>query len=747
MYKNRKLLLVKQHLFPYQAFTNYCLRNPLLPFSFYDKLTQNTEVSLQQLQQVWKNKVIQEALLLASPNLFQEIEKLINNKLNDTSKKEKVSLAFLKYISRMSSRCTPFGLFAGCSIGSFGTKTKINLTNYRDFHRKTRFDMNFLVAFAMYLANKSEIKKQLLFYPNSSLYKAGAHLRYIEYTYYKNRRIHSIEAVSDTDYLNTILEAANSGKKLDDLALFLVSDNITIEEATAFIEELVANQILVSELEPSVSGKSFLEQITTSLEKLTKTKEITSVLNAFTKQLNTMDKQLGNSSKIYFNFMDRLKKMEATFEKNYIFQTDLFTKTTANTLSENTLENLKKGLLLLNKITLKNKQTNLNNFKKSFVKRYEQQEIPLTLALDIEMGIGYIQTSNIADDNPILDDLRLPAKKEETTQKYWNGIHKILQKKLLESFKNNAYSISLSDTDFEGFEADWSDLPDTISTIAEVVLVNAQEMVSLSSIGGSSAANLLGRFASGNTEILKHTKNIIAKEKELQNTKILAEIVHLPQARTGNVLMRPTFRDFEIPYLAKSTLAKENQIAITDLLISVRGNKIRLRSKKHNKEVLPHLTNAHNFSNSLPIYHFLCDMQTQNLRSSLYFSWGNAFTNHHFTPRVVYKNVIFAKATWFITKASIALFSKEANTNVLLKKVQKWRLKLQIPKYVQLVEADNTLVINLENSTSIRMLLDSVKRKKQFLLEEFLFADNGIVNSGNDYYTNQVVFSFFKEKR
>ena len=60
-------------------------------------------------------------------------------------------------------------------------------------------------------------------------------------------------------------------------------------------------------------------------------------------------------------------------------------------------------------------------------------------------------------------------------------------------------------------------------------------------------------------------------------------------------------RAYEIVYLSNSEIPTENQIFINDLYVSIKNDSIQLRSKKLDKEVIPILSNAHNFDTNDPL--------------------------------------------------------------------------------------------------------------------------------------------------
>jgi hypothetical protein len=186
------------------------------------------------------NSIFNEALYLSTPNLYNESQK----EIADVKELEKIKISLHKYQTRSRNRCTPFGLFAGLSVGKFGIDNNIILnTNYRiTLKRKTRLDMNVLCALAQEFAKQLFIKPYLKFYPNNSIYQLNNYYRFVEYYYNNTQRIHKITKVDFSEYLQIILQQAQHGKTLNELANLLVSSDITKDEALAFVNELVESQ-------------------------------------------------------------------------------------------------------------------------------------------------------------------------------------------------------------------------------------------------------------------------------------------------------------------------------------------------------------------------------------------------------------------------------------------------------------------------------------------------------------------------
>jgi len=400
---------------PYQFHSNFIFRTPALPFQLKKK---NKEEFLE----FTKSANFKESIYLASPVLYDELIKWHKGELKEEKEIEKLIISLYKYYSRMQSRCTPYGLFAGCSTGTWADKNEINLSDTT--HRDTRLDMNYLCALAQKLNTHPVILPVLSFYPNNSIYPFGGSLRYIEYRYINNRRVHQITSVDDSDFLQLLLNHAKKGAKISDLTNLLLNDevnvdgDITIEAAEEFVKELIDSQILVSELEPAVTGDEFIYQIIQTLKKLNASlnnPEVISIIELLEKtegQIKKIDTTIGNDIASYRSIYEQLKALNTTIEENQLFQTDLYKKTNASTLDTNIQKQLQETIDFLNKFFPKGENSNLKKFRENFYKQYETTELPLLEVLDTETGIGYISkdTSGV---NQLLDDMFIPGAQKQ----------------------------------------------------------------------------------------------------------------------------------------------------------------------------------------------------------------------------------------------------------------------------------------------------------------------------------------------
>ncbi|MFA8300224.1 MAG: lantibiotic dehydratase family protein [Hyphomicrobiales bacterium] len=730
----------------YKAFTKYTLRTPVNSINKLDKETFT-------LEDFKNDKEFLQAVRLASPVLFEDYEKWEKGYLKDKKKEDHLLFSFMKYHIRSCMRCTPFGLFAGLNLGELGDETSIVLSEKNQHEPHTRLDMNYLCSLIQNLEKRPEVRNQLTFFPNNSYYIIGNQIRYIEYSYFNTRRKHQISAVENNEYLTLIIEKSKEGAKREELGKLLVGDEITFEDAVEFIDALIDNQLLVSNLDPTVTGEELHDFIINKIKDFNIDDDIFNEITGVKEDVARLDhSKLGTAIENYTQISNRLKKLEIPLDEKYLFQTDLVLNTKKNTIDEAILENIKKACSLLNKFTYRPKETNLSKFAEAFTERYEDREVPLLKVLDVESGIGYIQNNSGAasDHSPLVDDLAIPlvTSKGIMANINWARNLSILLDKYTDTVKNNKEHLELTDEDVKDMEENWDDLASTFSVNTRITRENGEEKIALHSVGGSSTVNLLGRFGHSKKNLAEFLVEIGEKEKELNKDMILAEIVHLPESRVGNILSRPIFREYEIPYLAQSAVKQENQIPLDDLLVSVKQNKVVLRSKRLNKIVKPHLGNAHNFSaNALPAYHFLADLQTQDLRGGIGIHWGQMEHEFNFLPRIVYKNIILSEATWGVKQKEIENLKKIKDDAELMTAFNELREKRKFHRYIILADYDNELLFDLDKVQNVKLLMSLVKNRPSFTLKEFIFSDNDsiVTDENGNAFTNEIIFSFYKE--
>ncbi|TND05105.1 MAG: lantibiotic dehydratase [Bacteroidetes bacterium] len=710
---------------PFRIEERLLFRTPALPLP-------SGPVGLQ-LQYVYDAR-FREALFLASPDFFRELDGQ-GGQFN-----RKLSTALYKYAARAMTRATPFGLFAGVGIVSWGEGHFLR----GPVSRNTRLDMNYICSLGQQLAEKKYLKEKLRYFPNNSIQDCNGSIRYVEYRYKDTVRSSHMTAVEKNEYLLLVLEACRNGKTIPELCSVLCSEDVEEEEALGFIDELIDSRLLTSEIEPNVTGRFFYDRLLDVLEDVRDEEAagVLRVLKEVKKQLEEADDRLLNDISVYENMKSALEGLPVKFDTRYLFQSDLFFPAAQGGPSRMYKKELLAVFHALVRLAPAQENSRLREFKERFTARYEDRELPLSEVLDEESGIGF--GGHGGTYSPFVEGIAPPGNSGNGDLR-WNELTRFLHRKLTATLANQSMEYRLTDEDLEKFPPGYDDLPDTIAVYFKII-DNVNGKLQVNACGGPTAAGLISRFAAGNSDVEALAKDITRYEQQLRQEDLLAEVVYLPENRTGNILHRPLLREYEIPYLTRSGVADDYTIPLSDLLVSVVNNRVVLRSRKLGKRIYPRLTTAHNHIQfGLPAYRFLCALQSDGLRNSLGFSWGALAENYRFLPRVVYRDVVLFPATWQLKKEDCSPLFSDEDWRL---RAQKFRDALQLPEELAIAENDNLLYIRLDDETAVQLLTDTIGRRQEIKLEEFLGEkEKHVVRDENgNGFANEFVAFLLREK-
>ncbi len=727
----------------------FILRTPYNSVNQFSELPTTSEETIEFVKDLFNDEVFKESVFLASPDLFYEWKRSISDGELSAEKQLKLALSIIKYYIRSTTRCTPFGLFSGYTeILHKQESQKPGLERF------TGLDLDFLYTLLHKLNKEVTVRNIVKFSPNSSIYSLGENYRYAEYTLIKNKRSYTLVEIEANEVLELIYKVtqkeAQSLSQLVELLVYSI-ENITEDEVIVYINSLIDAQFLVSDLDICINGNSPLEQIVTYFEtnviNKTDNPELLSYYQLLLKlkeKLANLDTTIvGNPISVYEEIFSIAKEFNFSFDKKYFINTNLRKNLTKENydLTSKEISDIKKAITALSRFSTKKENINLNEFKKSFYKRYEDKEVPLCIALDNEIGVGYLQEhSDASNFSSLIDDIKLKGhESEEIKLTYHNKIHKFWTDQLSRARNKNEKVIDLKTINLSDFPINTGQLSQSFYTMIN----KYKENVSIEVVGGTGALNLIGRFSSLDASLTDLFNEVNIKE-EIEGDEVLVELLHVPDNRSGNILLRNIDRKHEITFLTKGS-NNAKHISIDDIYVSVKQNKIVLRSKTLNKKIKVVNTTAHNFQyNALPIYQFLGELQMQDSNPSLSLNLGSVnYKTFKSRPRISYGSIILSPAKWNFSIEEIShCFENNQLNNSKLKDFLKQQ---EIPRYVCIREQqDHTFWIDLENDFMYTFLAESIKKKKQLILEELLVDS---INAEEEVYNSEYIIPFFKENK
>ena len=712
------------------------VRTPIYSIELYKKIISGS-ISI---DEILEDSYFLIALYIASPDLYSQVEEYRKGRLS-SDKIEKFRKSLLKYVFRASTRSTPFGMFSGvgvCNIKKGETALQLHPKEKNYFH--VRLDMDLVGRITLLLENDKVLQKYLKYTLNNTIYEFGEEYRYLQSSAkggIKSFSLSKVDRIREIEDIQLRLKTSNYLSK-DDLAQVLVRGDIGFDDALDFVDQMIEEQFLVSELQMSTIGIEAGQYLAHKI-KIIFEREIALEDREYVETLLRPIESLQSKVAQYsFTESNTIENLKADFQslkcwlpeinEKFIFQVDTISSPEITShLSESLIEQIQEVTSILSSFKNTTKSNDrLTTFIKRYNDRYDGESKRLVDVIDVETGIGYgIDYDLPKSIDEILDGIPFNSKKE------LNHSIKIedtpLTTAILNALKSNTKVLYLDS--IPGMK-NGSSIQETYSTYSSIFSLfdsgdKTNPIIYLNGTGGHSGAMLMTRFSHASQDINTIVGEITNYEDTLNPDAIIAEVNHLPQDRLGNVLQRPSIRTHEIAYLASSSLDHSSTIDISDIWISIVNGKVKLWSKKLGKEILPYITSAllHD-KNTLPTFHFLGDIQKSNNQFSSNIEFFSLLKMTGYIPRICYKNIIIKLATWHLNNETIdKILSLKTREGIQYDEVRSIIKKLGIPDSFIISEFDNDMPISLNHDESLGIFLDLLSKKEFVIIQEFLASE------------------------
>ena len=613
----------------------------------------------------------------------------------DDRKAGRVRGKLLRYLIRMSTRPTPYGLFAGVALVEWGTATSLALAS-EDPRTRTRPDMGWLTDLVATLEEDPEVRQGLRLTANSAVMLRGGRAFLLD-------REGQAVSVRVTGAVRRALELAR-----DPIALTVLAEKLraapgaTPEKVRRLLDELVRQGLLLCDLRPPLTGPDPAGHVSERLAGIPAARDIAGGLGDLLQQLASWDKlPLQERAGTWPGLLDHARAIHPATS------TDLLQVDTALPLAGTAVqaevggEAARAAELLLRLSPYP--RAPLDAYRQAFEERYgHHREVPLLELVDADFGLGP-PAGHRRDDSAgqskarrdrLLSELALDAHRHRRLVVELD--ENLLER--LQTWEPEAASAPLS-LDLSVFVAAPS--PAAIDAGDFQVIVGPN-------LGAITAGRSLGRFADLlGPPAVAAMGEAAAAEAALAQDQVLAEVVYMPQrARSANVAIRPTVRTHEIVVATRPGVADERAIPVNELVVGLRGGRFSVRWPRGGLQVLGVQGHMLNTLHAHPAVRFLLDVASDGCCRPAPFDWGAALS-FPFLPRVQCGRVILALAQWLIDPATG--HPPAAPAGRFAEALAAWRARWSVPRHVYLAVGDNRLLLDLDDPEHIELLLQELK--------------------------------------
>ncbi len=584
---------------------------------------------------------------------------------------QKALLTIHKYFNRAKYRPVPYGTFTGIGFMKPERQTATGHLQVGGEVVEHRFaDWSTKDSFSFEIADL--IEREARIFANSTYYKVGGTIRYV----YRNSDGFELQEIPATEELLLVLSECRWPVKIKKIITFLCTRGFSAEEAVGHLKEMTQAQLLWSSLSPNIIGQDYFDRI------------------------GIATTGIGDSYLVS--------------ERPYL----------GGALEKRLLECLPKAVRILQQLKpLAELPFALANFKDRFLSKFDAQEVPIMVALDPEIGIGYGALEQPGESGDLVHRLNLRRLRDREKPSLSESVARQLS--LLQPQSILLDKIS-ADESFEPMP-----LPNTLTAM----VVPVEDLLFVEYIGGCTANAIAGRFTLSIDEIHKHCRSLADLEQKANPNVLFFDIGYSAETDVDNVNRRRSIYDYQLSILDYDT--SEQPLTLDDIMVSVRGGEVVLRSARLDRRLIPRFASAYNYGRSdLSVFRLLCDLQYQGLQTDLSLDLRQMVPGLSFYPRLQYNNLILSPAMWTLTPASLPIKLREE-----LPVLRDYLKSLGIRRFCKVGIGDQKLCIDVEAHIDLEILRLEWNKVGRLTIEEAFIPKKGAVQDldGKTYYSQFIL--------
>ncbi|WP_293308839.1 lantibiotic dehydratase [Pedobacter sp. UBA5917] len=625
-----------------------------------------------ELSDCWEE--LKAAISISSATFYETIKEVSAVELKDLP--PKVYFTIWKYFNRAKFRSTPYGTFAGFSLLNEGVKpseSKIVITEEQKIRELVDWPYKNNIRFPL----SDLLQKNCMLFSNSSYYFTPNSIRYIACA----DGIFELAELDENDLVKQILNACLKPIAIHNLIAALNLKDTEVDNLFELLQDMHDLQLIFTDYDPNIIGKDYFERIG-----LMGTKDLPKYLIA-----------------------------QRTVQSGH--------------LNEQVLQSIPNMVKMLHTILPVNNREALSRFITGFKKKFEEQEIPLLLALDPEMGIGYDELEQAGHNDDFISKLKSrPARSENAKGNIKPVFKDILSPQSFEKGK----PILLNKLTVKPTE-DIKPLPNSFSMIMSV----SDGLVFAEQIGGVTSNALTGRFTMADEAVEHYAKSIAEAEQTANPDVLFFDVAYMVETNVDNVNRRKLIYGRQLSILNFDT--SEDPLTLNDIQLSVKGNEVVLRSKRLNKRLVPRLASAYNYSRSdLSVFRLLCDLQHQGLQNSLSLTLDTLFPDLDYYPRLQYQNIVLSNCKWKIKKDDLLDKDKKILSAGLCRA---HLVEIGVGNYFKAGLSDQTLCFALHSDDDLNAFLQYMQKQSSLYIEEVKIPTDSLVidEEGKPYFAQFIL--------